>query len=80
MGLGEQILKLRESPVVLFARALHQQTYQLLLEPAVSSATLQTFLPLPRAGPALPRVLLHPLSGLVPEVPARCRYRAGREP
>lgn len=42
MGPGEQILKLRGSTLVLSARGLQQQTYQLHLEPAVSSATPQT--------------------------------------
>lgn len=55
MGPGEQILKLWESPLVLFAQGLHQHTYQLLLEPAVSSARPQTFLPLLRTRPSPPK-------------------------
>lgn len=71
MGLGEQILKLRDSSLVLFARGLHQHTYQLLLEPAISSARPQTFLPLPRTRPSPPKGAPSPVrrpgaSGLSP--------------
>lgn len=41
-------------PVVIFAQGLHQKTCQLLLEPAVSSGTPQTFPLLPRTPPPPP--------------------------